>query len=59
MRNFVRACKSDEKSDSILGMENCFRSAGIGESEIVYEITYPIRWDFVNHNRGIRQVVID
>ena len=30
MRNFVRACKSDEKSDSILELESRFNLGGIG-----------------------------
>ena len=33
--------KSDEKSDSILEMENRLRSVGMGASEIVYIDLYP------------------
>ena len=45
---FEGAQKSDEKSDSILEMENRFRSDGIGESEMVYVYLYPNQWDLVN-----------
>jgi hypothetical protein len=38
--------KSDEKSDSILEMENRFRSVGMGASEIGYIDLYPNRWVF-------------
>ena len=50
--------KSEEKSDVILEMENRFRPVGLGSSEIIYMHLYPNRWDFVNHNREYRQVVI-
>ena len=41
-----RAQMSGSEEDSILKMENCFRSAGIGESEIGYLHLYPNRWVF-------------
>jgi hypothetical protein len=40
--------KPDEKSDSILEMENHFRSVGMGGSEIVYIDLYPNKWVLVN-----------
>jgi hypothetical protein len=38
--------QSDEKSASILKMENGFGSVGIGELEIGYAHLYPNRWVF-------------
>jgi len=43
-----RNAESEEKPSSVLYMENRFRPAGIGESEIVYMYLYPNRWGFVN-----------
>ena len=37
-------------------MENRFRSAGIGESKIVYMHEYPNRWTLVKHNREYRHL---
>ena len=45
-----RNAESDEKPGSILYMENRFKSAGIGESEIFIHL-YPNRLVFVKHNR--------
>ena len=42
-----RNAESDEKPGSILQMENHFKSAGIGETEIVIHL-YPNRWVLVN-----------
>ncbi len=53
-----RNAESDEKPDSFLEVENRFRSAGIGESEIVYMNVYPNRWVLVKYNRELRQLVI-
>ncbi len=39
-----RNSKSDEKPDSIQQMEKQLRSAGIGESGIIYIHVYPNRW---------------
>ncbi len=46
-----RNAESDEKPGSVLYIENRFRSAGIGDSEIVYMHLYPNRWALVKHNR--------
>ena len=46
-----RDAESDEKPGSILLLENRFRSAGIGESEIVYMLVYP--------NRSINSIKIE
>jgi len=43
-----RNTESDEKPVSILYLENRFRSAGIGESEIVFIHLYPNQWALVN-----------
>jgi len=40
--------KLDEKSDSILQLENCFRSIGIGESAIIYMNLYLNKCVLVN-----------
>ncbi len=52
-----RNTESDEKPGSIQYMENRFRSAGIGESEIVYMHVYPNRWalsKIIENNGGCR-----
>ncbi len=48
-----RNAEPDDKPGSIQQMENRFRSAGIGESEIVIHL-YPKRWTLVKHNREYR-----
>jgi hypothetical protein len=42
MWTIQRNTKSDEKSDSILEMENRFRSGGIGKSKMIYGHLYQI-----------------
>jgi len=37
---------SGQKEDSILKMDNRFRSVGIGNSEIIYMHLYPSYWAF-------------
>ena len=44
--------KSDWESDSILEMNDCFRSSGIGESELVYIDLYRNYGGLVNQIEG-------
>ena len=48
--------KSGEKSLYISEMQNRFRSVQIGKS--IYSDLYRNRWDLVNQNRRLRQLVI-
>jgi hypothetical protein len=41
------------KSDPIQLVKHNFRSAGIGESEIIYKVTYPSRWGLSMLNADI------
>jgi hypothetical protein len=43
-----RYALSGEQQDLIQKIENCFRSVGIGESDIAYMFLYPNRWVLVN-----------
>ena len=52
MWTIQRNAESDEKPGSILYMENLFRSAGMGESELVCMNLYPDRWVLVKHYQG-------
>jgi hypothetical protein len=50
--------KPDEKSDSILEMDNRFRSGGIGKLIMFYALLYQNRWILVKLKQKNRQIVI-